>query len=78
MIVMRRQINLKPLLIPFLKYGLMGIGMFVVVFVCTQHLEVSILKTIIQVCVGCIGYAGVALCIKDEVLGKILWEKSVV
>lgn len=75
--VMERQINLKPLIIPFLKYGLMGIGMFIIVFGCTQHLSPSVFKTLLQLLIGCVCYAGIALLIKDEFFLKILREKSV-
>lgn len=75
--VMERQINLKPLIIPFLKYGLMGIGMFIIVFGCTQHLSSSVFKTLLQLLIGCVFYAGIALLIKDEFFLKILREKSV-
>lgn len=76
-VVMGRQLNLTALLVPFLKYGLIGIGMFVIVFVCTQHLSASILKTGIQICIGSICYAGIALLMKDEVFLRILRDKSI-
>lgn len=77
-VIMSKQINLKPLLFSFFKYGFLASIMFVVVFFCTKHLPASVFKTILQVVIGCLCYAGEALLIKDEVFLKIIKKRSVI
>ena len=77
-VIMGREINLKILLSPFIKYLLMAVIMFIVVFVATYQMNPSVLKTIVQILIGCSCYMLQALFIKDEVFFKILKEKSIV
>ncbi len=76
--VMGKQINLKPLLGPLVKYGLMAGVMFAVVFISTRHLAPSVFKTLLQVAIGALCYAAAAWLVKDEVFLKICKEKSVI
>jgi len=77
-VIMGREINLKILLSPFIKYLLMAVIMFIVAFAATYQMNPSVLKTIVQILIGCSCYMLQALFIKDEVFFKILKEKSIV
>lgn len=76
--VMGRQISLILLLKPLLKYTIMAILMFALIFISTKHMSPSIFKTILQVLIGSIFYIAEAWLIKDEIFLNILKNKSII
>lgn len=76
--VIGKKINLKILLVPFVKYLLMSVVMFLLVVTMTSFLRPSVLKTLVQILLGVGSYFLMAIIVKDEVFFKILKEKSIV
>jgi len=76
--IMGKELNLKKLIRPFIKYLLMAGVMFLIVFAATCWLAPSVLKTLVQIVLGGFCYFLTAFLLKDEVLLKIIKEKSIV
>ena len=72
---LNRQMSMKELLYPILKYFFMATVMAIVIYLISYKMDVSIITTFIQIIIGMIVYFALCFIIKDKIFLEI-WDKG--